>query len=79
VEKRPKVRVEVPDGLGLSDEQFIPLIEDWIAPRLVQLFVDQETNPELAMSCEKKPVRSDAEFPSAHCVPKDGIRNSRLA
>jgi hypothetical protein len=50
VEKKPEVRIELPHGLGLSDDELKSLIADWIVPRLLQEFV-LETIP-------KKPVRS---------------------
>jgi hypothetical protein len=61
-------------GLGLSDDAFRLLIDDWIVPRLVQTFVEQEANLEIAFCSEKKPVRSVLEVSSLRGVAHSGIK-----
>ena len=51
-------RLIVPIGLGLSRDEFQPLVDDWIVPRLVQTFVEQKANYVISRSSEKKPTHS---------------------
>jgi len=53
VKKNTEVCVELPNGLGLSDDNLKRLIDDWIVPQLIRVFV-LETIPQ-------KPVQSVSE------------------
>lgn len=52
-EKRPEVRVEMPDGPGLSDEDIKQLIESWIVPQRIRVFFLE--------TIAKRPVQSNTE------------------
>jgi hypothetical protein len=39
VEKGVKVRIELPNGIGLSEAEIKLLIDDWIVPELIQAFI----------------------------------------
>lgn len=52
VEKTPGVRIELPNGLGLTEDDIKELIDQWIVPLLIRQFI-QESNP-------KKPVKSES-------------------
>jgi hypothetical protein len=48
----------VPVGLGLSEDAFRPLMDDWIVPRLVQTLVEQGATLVISRCFEKKPISS---------------------
>ena len=41
VETRPDVRVYLPPNLGLSDKEIDRLIESWIVPQLIRVFITE--------------------------------------
>jgi len=65
VGKKPVVRVELPHGLGLSDEDLKELIDCWIVPQLIRAFflemvpkrpVQSVTQHDLAMPDDQQVV-----------------------
>ena len=53
MEKTLGVRIELPSGLGLTEKDVMGLVDRWIVPELIRLFV-QESGP------KKKPVQSES-------------------
>ena len=61
VEKKSEVRVEVPCGLGQTDEDIRVLIEAWIVPQLIRMFIN-ETIPQFSVHTE---TSEDSDGPSS--------------
>jgi hypothetical protein len=73
-----EVRLELPNGLGLSDEDLKQLIDHWIVPQLVRIFVaEQQINAGIEVCSEKKP--SCSETPSSRTSINPGKEILRRA
>jgi hypothetical protein len=59
VEKTPDVRIESPYGLGQADEDIQKLIENWIVPQLIRVFL-AETSSQTPSSADKRTFTNSA-------------------